>query len=40
MIQPIELLRKKVFQVDGLTLTVGGIVVVLVLVWLYMRLRK
>jgi hypothetical protein len=34
-----EFLKKKVFGIDGITLTVGGVILIVVLIYLYKRSR-
>lgn len=36
----LDFLKNKVWQVDGLTVTIGGLVLAAVIVWLVLRARK
>jgi len=40
MINPIEFLKTKVWQVDGIMVTVGMVLLIVIIGWLYLRSRR
>lgn len=40
MVNPIAFLKTKVWQVDGIQVTVGLLLVIAVIAWLYLRSRR
>ena len=36
----LDFLKNKVSQVDGLTITIGGLILAAVIIWLVLRARK